>query len=151
MAIKRSTFAVDVAKWAEKTSRNAQLLVRRIVLDIFSRVVLKTPVGNPTFWKSEKAPPGYVGGRLRGNWQPNVGAAASGELPWRSGAEVDEDVRSTVMGWSGEGPIHLTNNLPYAEAVEDGHSRTQAPAGMVKVTLAEFPGIVTRRIREVKK
>ncbi|WP_256203847.1 MULTISPECIES: hypothetical protein [unclassified Pseudomonas] len=38
------------------------------------------------------------------------------------------------------------NNLPYAIPLEYGHS-TQAPAGMVRVTLANFQHIVDEAIR----
>ncbi len=156
MAIRKSTFAIDIAKFAEKTNKNMRLLVRRIVIDVFGRVIFKTPVGNPTIWKPlpsgkpRKPPPGYVGGRLRGNWQASVGIPAMGELPLRGEAEATGAAAATATAWNGEGSIFLVNNLPYAEAVEDGHS-TQTPAGMVRVTLVEYPGIVERRRREVSR
>jgi len=42
--------------------------------------------------------------------------------------------------------VFISNNLPYAQAIEDGHSK-QAPAGMVKVTVAEFLPIVNKAVR----
>jgi len=35
----------------------------------------------------------------------------------------------------------MENHVPYIQRLEDGYS-TQAPAGMVKITVAEFEGIV---------
>ena len=40
----------------------------------------------------------------------------------------------------------FTNNLPYAAALENGHSG-QAPGGMVRVTVARFQQIVLEAIR----
>jgi hypothetical protein len=153
MAIRKSTFAIDVAKFGEKAVRNTRLLVRRVALDVFGRVILKTPVGNPSLWKSLSAPPGYVGGRLRGNWQTSVGAPAEGELDRLQAEAVGAaqlEGQIIAGAWNGEGSIFLTNNLPYAEEVERGHS-SQAPTGMVRVTLAEYPGIVERQVRRVRK
>jgi len=36
--------------------------------------------------------------------------------------------------------IYLTNNLPYAQRLEEGYSQ-QAPAGMVALTIQEFQAI----------
>ena len=41
---------------------------------------------------------------------------------------------------------YLVNNLPYAVPLEYGHS-SQAPAGMVRVTIAEFQQIVEAAVR----
>ncbi|MNJ81742.1 hypothetical protein D3C77_807050 [compost metagenome] len=41
----------------------------------------------------------------------------------------------------------IVNNLPYAIPLEYGHS-SQAPAGMVRVTLANFQRIVDEAIRK---
>ncbi|WP_429820275.1 hypothetical protein [Ensifer sp. B1-9] len=39
--------------------------------------------------------------------------------------------------------IFITNNLPYATALEAGHSK-QAPIGMVAVTFAELESMLVR-------
>jgi hypothetical protein len=145
-----SRFAVDVRKFAVKTAKKAVIVPRVIAVDVFGRVILKTPVGNPDLWKRpESAPPGYTGGRLRGNWQASVGAPAEGELGIRSAVEAEGEVFAAAAAWGGEGSIFLTNNLPYAEEIERGHSK-QAPQGMVRVTVTEYPGIVERRAREAR-
>ena len=41
---------------------------------------------------------------------------------------------------------YIINNLPYAIPLEFGHS-TQAPGGMVRVTVARFQRIVLEAIR----
>jgi hypothetical protein len=145
-----STFAIDVKQFGAKTIAKARLVRRVVGLDVFGRIVRRTPVGNPDLWKSKRAPPGYVGGRLRGNWQASVGSPAEGELDLRGEGAVQMEVGGVMAAWPDDGSVFLTNNLPYAEAIEMGHSRLQAPAGMVRVTLTEYPGIVEKRTREVK-
>jgi hypothetical protein len=60
------------------------------------------------------------------------------------------EAQAKLVRGSGAGhTIYIVNNLPYANALENGHSK-QAPSGMVKVTLQEFPGIVSAAAQEVR-
>ena len=63
-------------------------------------------------------------GRLRNNWQitPNIAIGRK---------------------------VIISNNLPYAQVIEDGHSK-QAPNGMVKVTVTMFDSFVKAAARGVK-
>ena len=57
------SFAEDIAKFAAKCNGNADLVVRKVVLDIGRSLVEKTPVGNPDLWQNpDNKPEGYVGG-----------------------------------------------------------------------------------------
>lgn len=49
--------------------------------------------------------------------------------------------------WKREGVIRITNDVEYGPALEDGHSG-QAPHGMVKVTAAQWRGIVADAVRK---
>jgi hypothetical protein len=91
---------------------------------------------------------GYVGGRFRGNWQFTIGAPAAGELDRidPSGAATLEALRSQVATLTAGQTAYIVNNLPYAIPLEYGHS-TQAPQGMVRVTLARFQQIVNEAVR----
>ncbi|MEZ0194280.1 hypothetical protein AB9U01_09465 [Pseudomonas qingdaonensis] len=94
------------------------------------------------------APAGYVGGRFRGNWQFSIDSPATGELDRidRSGndtiAQLEAQVEALTIGQT----AYIVNNLPYSVPLEYGHS-TQAPSGMVRVTLANFQAIVDQAIR----
>jgi hypothetical protein len=46
--------------------------------------------------------------------------------------------------------VYLTSSLEYARAIEFGHSK-QAPSGMVRTTLQEFPQVVSKAAAEVSK
>lgn len=91
---------------------------------------------------------GYVGGRFRGNWQFSIDLPATGELDRidRSGDDTIAQLKAQVEALTIGQTAYIVNNLPYAVPLEYGHS-TQAPAGMVRVTLANFQRIVDEAIR----
>jgi hypothetical protein len=136
------TFALDLKKFADKTDARVNALVRKIVIDVGTSVVLKSPVGDANYWKSP-APPGYVGGRFRGNWQYGLGAInpVTSEAIDPSGATTISSIVGKVDD-TPAGQVHyITNSLPYADRLENGWSR-QAPNGMVNLTALEFQPIV---------
>jgi hypothetical protein len=119
-----------------------------VALEIFRRVIFKTPVD--------------LGG-ARANWQASIGSPASGTLD-----TVDKDGNATVAkanaviaaAKSGD-TIYLANNLEYIVKLEDGgypdgpktvggFSR-QAPAGMVALTVQEFAQVVNQISVEVSR
>ena len=142
------SFEVDISKWAAKSSRQMGDLHRAVCLKLFNRVIMATPVGNPDNWKSlwkwddgtaVNPPEGYVGGRLRGNWQISSDTPASGtvEIIDPEGTKTTAKVEHFILSkdFKKDIEIYLTNNLPYAYTVEyDGHSG-QAPEGMVRNNL----------------
>lgn len=94
---------------------------------------------------------GYVGGRFRGNWQVSFNVAATGET-----GVIDANGQSTKAAGavvlqaftSGIGSIWVMNNVPYAQPLEFGHS-SQAPNGMVRLTVIEFQAFVNQAAREL--
>lgn len=121
--------------------------VRTVVMEVGARLVERSPVGNPSLWQG-KPPPGYVGGRFRGNWQYGYNSAPPGVLE-----RIDKDGTATRAGIEtgalinpAVGVHYLVNNLPYAEPLENGHS-TQAPLGIVGLTRMEIPGIMDKAAR----
>ncbi|MCQ0168433.1 hypothetical protein DN388_15865 [Pseudomonas sp. S12(2018)] len=92
---------------------------------------------------------GYVGGRFGGNWQFSIDAPATGELDRidPSGSQAIADLQAQVQALTIGQTAYIVNNLPYAIPLEYGHS-TQAPSGMVRVTLDRFQGIVDEAIRK---
>lgn len=100
-----------------------------------------------------KAPPGYTGGRFRGNWQVSFDAPTTDET-----GRVDKtgDLTKAAGNYTlslfkvGMKAIYFCNNVPYAYPLEMGHS-TQAPGGMVCITAAEFQRFFEEAVREVTK
>ena len=147
-------FGDQLRAFAEKTDKRTNLVVKKIVFDISTGLVLKTPVGDPKYWQSPP-PPGYVGGRARGNWQYGLDApnyfmtgpngpfdqAGSGTI-----AKVVNDMPENALGH-----VHfITNTLAYIEPLENGWSKRQAPNGMVNLTFLEFEPTVKAAIAELK-
>ena len=144
------TFELDLKNFENKMSVKADAICRKIVLDVGTSLVLKSPVGDASYWQ-EAPPPGYVGGRFRGNWQYGDNEIPSGQLDTidPSGAETISIVASSVK-INASGKLHyLINNLPYALRLEDGWSR-QAPSGMVALTVKEFKPVVSAAARALK-
>ena len=135
-------FEADIERFADLLDINVGLATRRVTLQVFTGLVQKTPVDT---------------GRAKSNWGINQGAPS----PPPSHAVTEQEARSrrksktpanaasedakalayasaAVSGIDGSAPVHVTNNLPYITALNDGHSK-QAPAGFVQTTVAEVP------------
>ena len=146
------SFALDIQKFAQKCGANADLVTRKVVLDIGRSLVERTPVGNPDLWQNpDNKPDGYVGGHARANWSHSIGALVNQEfkeIDATGGASIDRIISSVPVKAAGK--VHyIQNSLPYMQALEDGHS-TQAPAGIVAVTEVEFQDYVQKAIGELR-
>lgn len=106
----------------------SQLLLKRLAFEAFKRIIFRTPVDT---------------GRLRGNWQASVGQPKTNQLQRKdkpgnatlaAGLAALSDVPPGVVVW-------ITNNLPYAERIEDGHGAENVPGQMVGRTLEELKGL----------
>ncbi|MEV4909069.1 hypothetical protein AB0N46_31025 [Streptomyces albidoflavus] len=94
------------------------------------------------------APSGYVGGRFRGNWMFNIGSpdSTTTEEVDPNGAKSTARIVAGAIEFKAGDTCYITNSLGYAIPLEFGHS-TQAPSGMVRVTVARFQQIVLEAIR----
>ena len=130
MDLKR--LAVRIRQVGTAVEENAGKLVRMIALSVDTAVVSATPVDT---------------GRARSNWQVEIGNPANSVLPaFVPGQEGDTVGPNTQMALAlgtakiaaykiGE-TIHLTNNLSYIAALNNGHS-AQAPAGFVQTAVLD--------------
>lgn len=99
-----------------------------------------------------KAPPGYTGGRFRGNWQVTFDTPADGET-----GRIDKSGNMTKAVGKyvleqfkvGTNAIYFTNNVPYAYPLEMGHSK-QAPNGMIAITAENVNQFFREAVAEVK-
>lgn len=142
-------FTIALQKFAKDAPEKAQEIARKVSIELLKSVVLKSPVGNPSLWKNP-APAGYVGGRFRANW--NVGI---GSIDLNIGAPPDKTGQRAIAKGTGEilaseagQDIYITNSLPYAQRLEYEGWSSQAPQGMVRITIAQFNGIVNREARK---
>ena len=148
-----TTFAIQVAKWAEKTEADLNTVVQVAVLDIAKRVLERSPVGNPDLWKTPP-PKGYVGGHFRANWQYSTTQAPNGILDVidnsDKGSATLGKIKASIVP-DAMGKIHyITNNLPYAQRLEDGWSTQASPSGIVALTITEWGTIIDDAINGVR-
>lgn len=95
---------------------------------------------------------GYVGGRFRGNWQVTFDVQPDGTLERvdPQGGDTKAAAKSAMLGFNSEvGRIWVTNNLPYGPRLEFEGWSTQAPAGMVRISVTEFQTFVNQAIQEL--
>lgn len=107
---------------------------RAIAMAMLGEIVSKSPVGNPSLWKSPP-PPGYTGGRFRGSHIVSIGAPVYTQTTNidKNGVETVAAGERVLSGLEPFTVIFIQTNLPYAERLEDGHS-TQAPGGVYAVS-----------------
>ena len=131
------SFELDIQEFVEKAKGNIDLVIRKIALDLFRRVIMKSPVDT---------------GRFKGNWQVAIGSIPAGVLAIddKTGTATISKMTAAVLGLKAGQVIYLVNNLEYARPLEYGHSK-QAPAGVVRTTLQEFPQVVSKAASEVPK
>lgn len=130
-------FELDIQRFVDRAKGNIDLVIRKIALDLFKRVIMKSPVDT---------------GRFKGNWQVAIGSIPAGVLAIddKSGTATISKMTAAVLGLKAGQVIYLVNNLEYARPLEYGQSK-QAPAGVVRITLQEFPQVVSKAVNEVPK
>ena len=128
------SFADDMKKMAEKIGEKYDATVRASLVDVASKVILRTAVDT---------------GRARGNWQVSLNDPATDVLDVEDKegnttitAAMDKTEGATGNVW------WLTNNLPYIQKLESGTHSQQSPSGMVRVTLEEFESALKKFINE---
>lgn len=142
-------FGDAVKKWADKTGSSIEDITYVTLTDLSRRIIQRTPVGRPSLWKTKYPPAGYTGGQAKGNWFASIGspsAKVDNTIRAKNAAKPlsrDHNVRLNAVG----GIYYLTNNLPYIRRLEYEGWSSQAPAGMVRVTVAEFQQVLDKAIK----
>jgi len=117
-------FKRNFAAVIDRVRDKAELVVRRVGLDLYTNLLMKSPVDT---------------GRFRGNWNVGVGSIDAGTTaaPDPGGTVSIGTAAQKLQGAPLAGVIYFTNSLPYAKPLEYGHSK-QAPQGMVRLTVVEY-------------
>jgi len=131
------SFGGDVENWADKAERRMKEAVRKIALSVFREVIMMSPVDT---------------GRFRGNWQVAINSIPQGtlEIDDKSGTVSMNKADAAALKLEVGQAIYLVNNLPYARALEYGHSK-QAPGGMVRITVRRWKTIVDQIARSLSE
>ncbi|RTL04578.1 hypothetical protein EKK58_10260 [Candidatus Dependentiae bacterium] len=105
---------------------------RKVVLAVDAAVVLATPV---------------LTGRARSNWIPSLDKPVTKELKKESydktGGEAIAAAQSVAAGIKFGSDVYISNNLPYINRLNQGHSQ-QAPAGFVEKAVQAAKGAIEK-------
>ena len=115
-------FSIDLTRWGTSLEKEqAPQFIRKIALELLKKVTMKSPVDT---------------GRFRANWMVGIGGA---DETTTDSTVNDAMMRGSIVltGYKTLKQIHISNNLPYAAALEHGHSQ-QAPLGVAEVSVAEI-------------
>ena len=129
------SFKVQLDKAIKEVENITVDTFRLSVNEAFISVVNKTPVDK---------------GQAKNSFFVNLGGSNGGEVgrsgPDKSGGDSINAIQAETTRLRMGDSILLYSNLPYIERLEDGYS-DQAPTGMVKTTVADWPQIVARNSR----
>ncbi len=124
-------FALDLKKWAKGAQHSIGEIRRYVLINMGGAIIADTPVAT---------------GMLKGNWQASVGAPKTNEIPLRPANMAVAELVDAAANVKGDQPVYITNNRPYARAIEYGHSKKR-PEGMVRKNVAKFQRIVRNAVR----
>ena len=130
-----SSFNSAFSKLIKASEKKVEEVVKDVAVDLVVNLTLRSPVDT---------------GRFRKNW--NV---AINEINYQTDFEVQNNAvqRSVkvVEKYRLGDTINITNSLPYAARLEYESWSKQAPDGMVRLTLIDYPKIMRRRAQKVAK
>jgi len=133
-------FEKELDKFADSLGIKIETVIKKITLQTFTGIVLKTPVDT---------------GRARASWV--IGIERSVNSPALSDNQEFSEAQATAYAnrelaeldqIKSDSTVFISNSLQYIQDLENGKSR-QAPAGMVAVTLAEIERDIKRLTDEL--
>ena len=135
MANDLNNFARRIRARGNKVNKNTDTLMKKTILGVDQALVLATPVDT---------------GRARANWRPSIGVMITETLPEPAGPNIGtgaaikagQDVAEAYNG-DGSPVVHITNNLPYIQYLNQGSSQ-QAPANFVGQAILIVANIIGR-------
>lgn len=130
---KSGDFALQLAEFAKLAGEAVDATLREVVIEVGSSLIRMSPVDT---------------GRFRGNWHLSIDVVENVTFSDidPTGQDTIASIAASISDFTAGQTAYLINNLPYAVPLEYGHS-TQAPQGMVRVTLARFQAIVNEAVR----
>ena len=146
------SFTGDIKKFALGAGAHTDEAVRAFNTEITRQVIQLTPVGNPDLWKS--APPaGYTGGQAKANWFATIGQPSTSIAEDARARNASKPMRlaEDAISKSAGQVYYLANNLPYIRRLEYEGWSSQAPSGMVRITMAKANRLLKAQARKANK
>lgn len=106
--------------------------LRAGLFDAANTVIVGSPVGNQDLWKNpNSAPTGYTGGAYRSAHRISINRITTGDNGIESQGATIARLNGELARFKIGETLFMTNPLPYATAIEYGHS-SQAPDGVYR-------------------
>jgi hypothetical protein len=128
------SFVNDLNRWAERTERSIDQVVRKTRLDVVEMVTEKMPVDT---------------GQARGSLIASIGSPANSPDTIDNSGSNDAAVARAMPAISADSNniFYYTSTLDYVKDLEDGSSRVQAPHGMFKISAIQLRRAIREAIR----
>lgn len=129
------TFSINFGEVSDKVFRGTSIAMS-------TSVIKRTPVKS---------------GRARGNWFGTFGQPSTkvSTRVSKDGSQAISDATNIANSGLAGQTFYLTNNLPYIQKLENGApnkgSSTQAPNGMVEITVNEFQREVDKQANKHRR
>lgn len=130
--------AVDLSRLVAKANGNIDKAVRQALILAAQGVVMNSPVDT---------------GSLRSSWGFGVSMPKNGptDTTDKSGGATLTKIAQAIKGQEAGPKFYITTELAYARRIEyEGWSRTKAPNGMVRITIANLPNAIREYVRGLK-
>lgn len=148
------TFEADITAYAKRTNQRIDSAVREIVMTVATAVDERSPVGKKELWaiNIDRAtrglpaiPKGYIGGHFRMNNQYRFGSVPSESVDGvdPSGGVALARIEAGLEASPAAGVHYIANTLPYAAALEFGHS-SQAPQGIYGLAAIDVASAINK-------
>ena len=129
------SFTVQCQQFAEKLNVNVSTVIRRCAAQLYSDIVTRWPVDtgySRRNWQVSADPPptDVIGTPPRKVHGKTIGVEEPLYPPSGANTQIPTMPPETMKIW-------LVNNVVYAEALENGHSK-QAPYGCVRIVIAQL-------------
>lgn len=154
-----ASFTQNITTFFQKTGIKLDLIVKKLAFDGFKGVLFRSPVDT---------------GRFRGSWRIGIGRINLSVLKDLTGPKASNFIGPVPAGAASPPAPHspptsaelafassklssvkfgtkvvISNNLPYAIPLENGHSK-QAPAGVLIITFLEIKSNFAATVASVK-
>jgi len=158
-------FGALISQWADKKKLDIEKVARGFCINLSTEIIMRTPVGDPQQWvykhptrgyidylSFKDAPAGYTGGRARNNWFATVAMPSEkmNKSADKTGQASVKRVNAGANKLKAGQTFYLTNNLPYIRRLEYEGWSNQAPAGMLRTSLADAEQALITAINAIK-
>lgn len=141
-------FSINVSAWCKQTGLSGALVMRKLGLDSYRGVLLRSPVNTGRFRASNRI---SLNSRDLTVEPERIGKSKDGK---GSAPSAFENGKGTVVALKAKwgDTVHITNSLPYAVPLENGSSAqtNHRPDGIFGATFQEQAANLDRAVKKAR-